>query len=316
MTHAPARALVALLGLAAACGASDSPRLDLHGLTGLTVTTSGGMPGPTRDACSSDNKNVFTLDLQTHVFTWEHCAIDASTSAAVRTTESHAVTDLEVTAALLMLARVSTEHGTGCGLDKSVDTLDLRFGDRVELYQDDFYACQAPQAGRTFVQGIDGIVTWLWGVANYPQLPGDFSEFWIITLDPATYASEPALADANAACGYDIDLKYTVTAATRQLAWSSCVSPDGVIGHQLVTGSRLLSESEFAQVLQAWARFELGATGACSTPRPTRLLSVTTSSGTFESFENDYGACGSSSHANVFVVGLDELAAQLELLAR
>ena len=86
-----------------------------------------------------------------------------------------------------------------------------------------------------------------------------------------------------------------------------------MIGHQLVTGSRLLSESEFAQVLQAWARFELGATGACSTPRPTRLLSVTTSS---ESFENDYGACGSSSHANVFVVGLDELAAQLELLAR
>jgi hypothetical protein len=304
----------------ASIGPTKPDGLDLTGLTALTVTTSGGMPGIQGDACNTDNKNVFTLVFQTRVLSWEHCAIDSNTAAAYRKAETQLLTDYEVTAAQLLLDLLSTDYDrTDCGADKPLETLDLTFADRVEHYQDDFYAgCPdyAPVDGRTYVRYMDLIASWLdeLGRGSNP-LPSSFLSVAVVSdLNP--FPSSAAMTAATAACGTAVNPSYDVTAATRTISWSSCVS--GSTGYGLRIGGRVLSEGEFARVMQSWSAIQLGATGDCSTPRSQKSLQLTTAPGVYSYlYLNDVTPCSrdTASAYSMYVVGLDDLAALLASLA-
>jgi hypothetical protein len=120
---------------------------------------------------------------------------------------------------------------------------------------------------------------------------------------------------ATAACGDAVYPTYDVTAATKKLSWSTCVS--GSTGYKLQTGNRVLSDSEFASVLQSWSAIQLGATGDCSTPRTSKGLAVATATSVSSLYYlNDLAACSLSSYSgSVPVVGLDDFSALLVSLA-
>jgi hypothetical protein len=301
-------------GPPSADGASKPDGLNLTGLTAMTVGVSwvprtSDPPG----ACHTDTKNLYSLDLQTGVLKWEHCAIDPKTAAAYRKTEAQTLTDYEVTAARMMLAFLSTNHRTGCGADKDTETLDLTFGDRVEKYQDDFYECDPPLDGRTYLANMDSIVGWLVGLGqNSNALPSSFVSL-SVTSDGNPFPSDTAMTAATAACGDFVYPTYDVTAATKKFSWSSCVS--SATGYKLQTGNRVLSQSEFASVMQSWSAIQLGATGDCSTPRTSKDLVVQTAPNVSSFYVNDLAACSLSSYASSVVVGLDDLSALLVSLA-
>jgi hypothetical protein len=306
-------------GPSGADGASKPEGLTLAGLTAVTVATSGGMPGP-NDACRTDDTNVYSLDLQTRALSWQHCAIDPSTATASRKTETQLLTNYEVTAARLMLDLLSTGYDrTACGADKPLETIDLAFGDRIEKYQDDFYAgcpTYAPVDGRTYLHYVDWITNWLSALSQGLQsLPSTFISLAVVSdLDP--FPGSAAMTAATKACGAPVNPSYNVTAATQEISWSSCVS--GLTGYRLQTGNRVLSDSEFARVMQSWSAIQLGATGDCSTPRSLKSLQLTTAPGVYSyDYLNDFSACSrdATSAYSMYVVGLDDLAALLASLA-
>jgi hypothetical protein len=302
-------------GPASGDGASKPDGLNLTGLTAMTLTMTWiprtyDPPG----ACHTDTKNVYSLDIQTRVLNWEHCAVDPNTLAAYRKTETQTLTDYEVTAARMLLAFLSKSNRTQCGADADTETLDLTFGDRVEKYQDDFYACNPPLDGRTYVANTDWIVGWLMGLGqNYEALPGSFVSLSVMSA--ANFPSVTAMTAATAACGDAVYPTYDVTAATKKLSWSTCAS--GSTGYNLQTGNRVLTQSEFASVMQSWSAIQLGATGDCSTPRTSKSLAVVTATSVSSLYyENDLTACSLSSYYGAMpVVGLDDLSALLVSLA-
>jgi len=102
-------------------------------------------------------------------------AVDPNTAAAYRKTETQTLTGYEVTAARMLLAFLSTSNRTQCGADADTETLDLTFPDRVQKYQDDFYACNPPLDGRTYIANITWIREWLGQLGqNMNPLPSSF----------------------------------------------------------------------------------------------------------------------------------------------
>jgi hypothetical protein len=91
----------------------------------------------------------------------------------------------------------------------------------------------------------------------------------------------------------------------------------GSTGYKLQTGNRVLTQSEFASVMQSWSAIQLGATGDCSTPRTSKSLAVDTATSVSSLYyENDLATCSLSSYdGSVPVVGLDDLSALLVSLA-
>jgi hypothetical protein len=263
----------------------------------------------------TDPSNVLSLDLQTRALNWQQCSRTAKDNCQTKT---KVLTDYEVTAAQLMLELLSTDYLTGCGADADVELLDLVFADRVDKYQDDFYAgCSPPLDGRTFLHSIDGIAFWLGKLSGDDPFPATFATLTVYPSQSTAWTDPAALADAERACGDDaIDPTYTVTSSTRQLAWSSCVSPNGLTGYQLQSGNRILSESEYALVVQAWSGVQLGATGDCSSTHSISLF-VTTTPVTDWAVDNDFTLCTQGEYAasSVPAVGLDDLAALIVSLA-
>ena len=290
--------------------------LNLAGLAAMAVTVS-WIPrtDDPYDACRSNTTKTYSLDLQTRVLNWEHCAIDSNTAAAYRKTETRILTDYDVTAARMLLAFLSTNHRTVCGADKDTHTLDLTFGDRVEKYQDDFYACNPPLDGRTFLQyqTMDSIVGWLSQLGeNLNPLPSSFVSLSVTSHDP--FPSSAAMTAATAACGDAVYPSYAITAATNKLSWSSCVS--GSTGYKLQTGNRVLSQSEFASVMQSWSAVQLGATGDCTTPRSLKDMAVMRAPNASSYYLSDLAACNRRDYdGSMYVVGLDDLSALLASLA-
>jgi hypothetical protein len=293
--------------------------LNLAGLTAVTATVSwvpqaSDPPG----ACHTDTKNVYSLDLQTRVLNWEHCAVDPKTAAAYRKTEPQALTDYEVTAARMLLAFLSTNYRTQCGADKETETLDLTFGDRVDKYQDDFYACNPPLDGRTYLANMDWIVGWLNDLGQgLNPLPSSFVEL-SVTSDLNPFPDPKAMDAATAGCGDAVYPTYDVTAATKKLSWSSCVSSS--TGYKPQTDNRVLSQSEFASVMQSWSAIQLGATGDCATPRLLKDMVLITPPDAYSAiYVNDLAACNrndtSGYNGSSYVVGLDDFSALLVSLA-
>jgi hypothetical protein len=303
-------------GLPSGDGASKPDGLNLTGLTAMTLTVTwiprtSDPPG----ACHTDTKNVYSLDIQTRVLNWEHCAVDPNTAAAYRKTETQTLTGYEVTAARMLLAFLSTSNRTQCGADADTETLDLTFPDRVQKYQDDFYACNPPLDGRTYIANITWIREWLGQLGqNMNPLPSSFVSL-SVTSDLNPFASDTAMTAATAACGDAVYPTYDVTAATKKLSWSTCVSSS--TGYKLQTGNRVLSQSEFASVMQSWSAIQPGATGDCSTPRTSKEMVLTTAPNVPSAYYlNDLAACSLSSYnGSMPVVGLDDFSALLVSLA-
>jgi len=303
-------------GPASGDGASKPDGLNLTGLTAMTLTRTwipqtSDPPG----ACHTDTKNVYSLDIQNRLLNWEHCAVDPFTAAAYRETETKILTDYEVTAVRMLLAFLSISSRTQCGADGDTDTLDLTFADRVEKYQDDFYACNPPLDGRTYVTNTDWIVGWLIDLSqDSSALPGSFVSL-SVTSDLNPFPSDTAMTAATAACGDTVQPTYDIAAATKKLSWSSCVASS--TGYKPQAGSRVLNDSEFASVLQSWSAIQLGATGDCSTPRTSKKIVITAPPIVYWAYYlNDLAVCSYSVYnGSVPVVGLDDLSALLVSLA-
>jgi hypothetical protein len=145
-------------------------------------------------------------------------------------------------------------------------------------------------------------------------LPSSFVSL-SVTSDLNPFASDTAMTAATAACGDAVYPTYDVTAATKKLSWSTCVSSS--TGYKLQTGNRVLSQSEFASVMQSWSAIQPGATGDCSTPRTSKEMVLTTAPNVPSAYYlNDLAACSLSSYnGSMPVVGLDDFSALLVSLA-
>jgi len=124
----------------------------------LTLSSSGGMPGPRRegDECDSMYPNLRTVTSSPATIAWDLCAWPTANVQHMAVAQgSRALTSAELATVKDALLQVHVGKSGLCGADKAVVTLDIQAHGGVGHYVDDFYGCQPAPAGRTFVTGID-----------------------------------------------------------------------------------------------------------------------------------------------------------------
>lgn len=126
----------------------------------LTLSSSGGMPPPMYDGdeCGAGYVNVMSVTASPAQFAWDLCRF--SNDGAQHTVIARGTRSLdpsELATVRDALVQVHIGNSGDCGFDKPLVTLDVQAGGAVGHYVDDFYGCNPPPDGRTFVTGIDWI---------------------------------------------------------------------------------------------------------------------------------------------------------------
>lgn len=151
--------LTVWLALWASCDSGDGQMVGGDGkFDTLTLSSSGGMPGPRRDGDECDNLyvNSMTVTSSPATFAWDRCAwptTDVQHMSISRGSRELTPPDLATVNDALLHVHVG-KSGL-CGADKAVVTLDIQAHGAVGHYVDDFYGCDPAPEGRTFVIGID-----------------------------------------------------------------------------------------------------------------------------------------------------------------
>jgi hypothetical protein len=287
--------------------------LELAGLESLSVSVTGGMPTPSSQACGGNHAD-YAVDLGAKQLAWSTCDMATDGSGTYFVNQgSRTLSAAELRAVNLVLENhLSLSHSTTCGFDAPDETLTLTFASHTDTYWDDYYAgCQyASQSGRTYISGLSTLVRLLAGASQYASVPRDFETLELI-VEP--YPSSD-LSWMETCDSYD-ESKYALDASTQQLRWALCRSPARGVAYATVTGSRILSETEFATVRAGLGALVLGADGDCATVRADKWISLSREGNT-ASFGSDVGAC-SPSRGGIppFVVGLDVFAQTVASLA-
>jgi hypothetical protein len=153
--------LAAVLALAASCGDSGTQLVGGDGnFDTLSLSSSGGMPAPKRDGdeCDSQYTNVTTVTSSPSLIAWDLCTWPAGADQhRVIAQAGRELTSAELATVKEAILKVHVGKSGDCGFDKPVVTLDVQAQGAVGHYVDDFYGCQPPPAGRTFVTGIDWV---------------------------------------------------------------------------------------------------------------------------------------------------------------
>jgi len=126
----------------------------------LILSSSGGMPPPKRDGdeCGSGYTNLRTVTSSPAQITWDLCTWPTDgTQHMVLSQGSRSLSPAELATVQDSLLHVQVGKSGDCGFDKPVVTLDIEAKGTVGHYVDDFYGCNPPPAGRTFVTGIDWV---------------------------------------------------------------------------------------------------------------------------------------------------------------
>jgi putative hemolysin len=140
--------------------ASDSGTDSGAAFDKLTLSSSGGMPGPRRDGDECDNMytNVRTVTASPAEISWDLCEWPTGdVQHMVISKGSRSLAPAELATVKESLQQVHIGNSGYCGADKPIVTLDVEAKDSVGHYVDDFYGCNPPPQGRTFVTGIDWV---------------------------------------------------------------------------------------------------------------------------------------------------------------
>jgi hypothetical protein len=284
---------------------SSNPHpLNLAGLNALAVQISGGMPNPYTKDCPVTS---YAVELTSQELSSSYCAlVPGSTNKYSPMQGSRLLSDAEMRAVNMVLAnQLSTKASDNCGADKPDEELTLTYADHTATYWDDFYAgCPTTvPTGKTYIRGLDGLIMVLAGSSVYETFPTDF-------VTARFFVDPPAGKDlsARAACASYEDAEYSINASTQELSWQMCQTTSPGAAYATVSGSRILSNAEYASVLAGMGTLVLGASGDCSESRHLKSLEIDGTSG-FVTFNNDVAACTAQAEARVapFVVGLDAL---------
>lgn len=97
------------------------------------------------------------VDASSHELSWDYFQLNSDFTHTTLEQGSRTLTDTEFRSVTDALARVQVTHGSSCGADYGVVTLDVQNEDGVDLYANDFYAgCPWQlQDGRTFASGVE-----------------------------------------------------------------------------------------------------------------------------------------------------------------
>jgi hypothetical protein len=149
------------LALVASCSDGDSEMVGGDGnFDTLTLSSIGGMPGPRHDGDECDNMhgNVMTVAASQAGISWDLCTWPTVDSPHMTITKgSRSLTPAELGTVKESLQHVRVGNGGHCGFDKPIVTLDIEGNGSIGHYVDDFYGCNPPPSGRTFVTGIDWV---------------------------------------------------------------------------------------------------------------------------------------------------------------
>jgi hypothetical protein len=147
--------------LLASCGDGDGGMVGGDGsFDKLTLASSGGMPGPRHDGDECDNMytNVRTVTASPAGISWDLCKWPtADVPHMTISKSSRSLTPAELAIVKEAIQHVRLGNSGLCGADKSAVTLDIEANGSVGHYADDFYGCNPPPSGRTFVTGIDWV---------------------------------------------------------------------------------------------------------------------------------------------------------------
>jgi hypothetical protein len=167
-------ALLTILSLSAA--ACDSQSDAVSGPNGefdvLTLVSSGGMPWPPHDGdeCNASYANTTTVQAATATIVWDTCRYDATAGHNVIARGSRTLGADELQSVRQAVAVVHVGNNGMCGADKATVTLDILVGDKLGRYVDDFYGCDPPIDGRTFVQDTTNLEYLMWNLVPKPAI--------------------------------------------------------------------------------------------------------------------------------------------------
>jgi hypothetical protein len=176
MTSKPIRPVLFLAAVAlsvAACDGSNDGALGRNGaFDSLTLASSGGMPWPSQagDECNASYANTVTVVAASATIGWDTCGADTSLRHTVLTRGSRTLTADELASVRTALAAVQVGNRGACGADKAVVTLDVSVDGVTGRYVEDFYGCQPPVDGRTFVMNTSALEYALWNLVQKPAI--------------------------------------------------------------------------------------------------------------------------------------------------
>jgi hypothetical protein len=162
--------LVTSLLLCQACG--DDQDDGVVGADGsfetLTLVSSGGMPWMwhDEDQCDEQYPSTVTVDANPAQVQWGACQYDSQALHTVVGQGTRPLSTDELETVREELRRLQISKSNICGFDKAVVTLDVQAHGTLGRYVDDFYACNQPPDGRTFVSNIDYVEWAVWKLVD------------------------------------------------------------------------------------------------------------------------------------------------------
>jgi hypothetical protein len=289
-------------------------RLNLTGLTALSIDISGGMPSPRSIACATPT--TYAVDLPSQTLSWTFCDdVPGSTNSYLVNRGSRPLSTDEMRALNMVLANhLTPDYRKTCGSDKASEKLTLTFADHTDTYWDDFYAGCSSDTAKQYIHNMDTLISFLGDAAKVATVPTEFE-----TLEIDVQRSSPQTPHTWTDCQLYYDSQYTIDSATRTLKWSLCRSSSPGAAFTPVTGSLSLSAADFGNIVAGLGKLVLGASGDCTTVRPDVTLSVYRDQHT-TLFRSDVSACASDFDQEPlypphYVIGLDALAATVAKLA-
>jgi hypothetical protein len=163
-----ARALIVAAAMCfAGCGSDQPVGLDGH-FDSLKLASSGGIPWPrnTGDECNSSHANSVSVAAATSSIAWDACEYDSTVGHMTLAQGGRTLESAELESVRQALRELRVGNDGSCGADKAMVTLDVESGAASGRYVDDFYGCEPPIEGRTFVKNIDSLGYVLWNLAQ------------------------------------------------------------------------------------------------------------------------------------------------------
>lgn len=282
----PVLILTVAMSLAACSGSTVAddyapPEPPPSALETLTVVTYPGFAPsspPGSDCETASYPSTQSVSASSHELTWDYCKLNADFTHAALDHGSRTLTDAEFHSVTDALDKVKETHGSSCGADASVVTLDVQNEDGIDRYANDFYAgCPGQlQEGRTFASGLEDLAQVTQSLARAGEstaepaaTPAPFVQL-TLTQDPA-YApySEP-----DQDCSLTTYPSSNVITNSRELSWDYC-APSPPSGHiEVHQGSRTLTTAELQSVANALANVQPTQNAPCGVDAGVTKLDV------------------------------------------
>jgi hypothetical protein len=281
--------------------------LSVTGLQSLSVSLGYGFTGV---VCSEPVS--YALDVGSKQLAWTRCDWIANGPQLSR--GSRTLSDAELRAVtMVMTNHLSTDYTVSCGADKGDESLTLSHADHTATYWDDFYSgCSGePEKGRAYISGLGDLIVLLAGASQNQTVPTDFASLTFYVA-PMPSKDLSAMSGCQSMIEQQAESQYDVDANTHQLSWSLCRSPTPGAAFVTLSGSRILSDAEYASVRTGLATLVLGANGDCTTARPEKQLRTTVSASS-QFFTSDVAACVQNPNlypppwSPPYIIGLDAL---------